>query len=207
MSADVSRETFGRIEAVLQCLDQWRTRINLIGPSEWDHIWRRHVADSLRLWPLVSRDSRIVDLGSGSGFPALPLACAMTAQGTGHVSLIETTGKKVAYLRAAIKAADLNATVYSGRIETIDPPDADIVVARALAPLPKLLDYASPWLTKGGLGLFHKGERWNEELTDASLKWTFASQAIHGTDGGAGIILKVSEVSRGRKQNESVGSR
>ena len=195
---DVSRETFERLEAVLNCLDEHRKRMNLIGPSEWDHIWRRHIADSLRLLPYVPMDSRIVDLGSGGGFPALPLACVLTEGGTGHVTMVETVGKKCAFLRAAVVAADLNATVRQGRVENCADIEADIITARAFAPLPKLLDYAAPWLEKGGMGLFHKGERWKEELTAASKEWTFAHEAIPKRDGGAGVILKIAEVSRGR---------
>lgn len=194
---DVSRETFERIEAVLACLDAYRLRMNLIGPSEWDHIWRRHVADSLRLVPFIPMDARIIDLGSGGGFPALPLACVLTSMGSGHVIMVETVGKKAAFLRAAVDAAGLNATVRQGRVENVSDIKADIVTARAFAPLPKLLDFAAPWLLNGGVGLFHKGERWKEELTAASNGWTFAHEAIPERDGGAGIILKVSEVSRG----------
>ena len=194
---DVSRETFERIEMVLDCLDTYRGRMNLLGPSEWSHIWRRHVADSLRLVPYVPMDAQIVDLGSGGGFPALPLACMLTAMGTGHVTMVETVGKKAAFLRAAVDAAGLNATVRQGRVENVGDIKADIVTARAFAPLPKLMDYAAPWLLNGATGLFHKGERWKEELTAASNGWTFASEAIPERDGGAGVILKVSEVSRG----------
>lgn len=204
---NVSRETFDRLEAVLACLGDYRTRMNLIGPAEWDHIWRRHVADSLRLLPYISMDSRIVDLGSGGGFPALPLACVLTSMGSGHVTMIETVGKKCAFLRAAVEAAGLNATVRQGRVENCADVEANIVTARAFAPLPKLINYAAPWLEKDGIGLFHKGERWKDELTAASKEWTFAHEAIPERDGGAGIILKVSEVSRGRTQNEGTGSR
>lgn len=205
---DVSRETFERLEMVLACLNDWRTRMNLIGPSEWDHIWRRHIADSLRLWPLLEADARIVDLGSGGGFPGLPLACILTSQGSGHITMVETIGKKAAFLRAAVEAAGLNATVRQGRAENVGDIAAEYVTARALAPLPKLLDYASHWLESGATGLFHKGERWKEELTAASTKWTFTSEAIPGgDDGGAGVILKITEVSRERTQNEGSGRR
>lgn len=198
---DVSRETIERLEAVLGCLDIYRQRMNLIGPAEWDHIWRRHVADSLRLVPLVPLAAKVVDLGSGGGFPALPLACVLTSMGSGHVTMIETVGKKATFLRAAVEAASLNATVRQGRVEKATDIAADIVTARAFAPLPKLLDYAAPWLLNGATGLFHKGEQWKEELTAASKGWTFAYEGIPGDDGGAGIILKIAEVSRGRTQN------
>jgi len=192
---DVSRETFERINAVLDCLDDWRARMNLIGPSERQHIWRRHVYDSLQLLAILPPDAKIVDLGSGGGFPALPLACALSDT-SGHVTMVETVGKKARFLQAAVDAAGLNASVRQGRAENVGDIAADYVTARALAPLPKLMELASPWLLRGGIGLFHKGERWKEELTAASAKWTFASEAILGISGGAGIILKVAEVSR-----------
>ena len=192
---DVSRETFERIGRVLECLDDWRGRMNLIGPSEREHIWRRHIFDSLQLLPLLSPDAVIVDLGSGGGFPALPLACALHETG-GHVTMVETVGKKARFLMAAVEAAGLDATVRQGRAENVGDIDAGFVTARALAPLPKLLELASPWLLRGSIGLFHKGERWKEELTAASTKWTFASQAIPDMSGRAGVILKMAEVSR-----------
>jgi len=192
---DVSRETFERIETVLTCLDEWRLKMNLIGPAERASIWRRHVFDSLQLLAFLPPDARIVDLGSGGGFPALPLACALGETG-GHITMVETVGKKARFLQAAVEAAGLNASVRQGRAENAGDIEADFVTARALAPLPKLLEYASPWLLRGGIGLFHKGERWKEELTAASAKWTFSSEAIPGISGGAGIILKIAEVSR-----------
>ena len=147
---NVSRETFERIEAVLACLNAHRGRVNLIGPSEWDYIWRRHVYDSLWLVPHIDLDARIVDLGSGGGFPGLPLACVMSTMAGGHVTMVETVGKKATFLRAAIKAAELNATVRQGRVENCADIEADIVTARAFAPLPKLLTYAEPWLINNG---------------------------------------------------------
>lgn len=195
---DVSRETFERLEKVVACLDEYRQRMNLIGPAEWPNIWRRHVADSLYLVEHIKPDSRIVDLGSGGGFPALPLACYLTAQGSGHVHMVETVGKKAAFLRAAVDAAELNATVWQKRVENMDAIEVDFVTARAFAPLPKLLNYTEKWLGNSATGLFHKGERWKEELTAAAKEWTFAYEASPKRDGGPGIILKVSEVSRGQ---------
>ncbi len=197
----VSRETLDRIEAVLECLNVWRHKINLIGPAEWDHIWRRHIADSLRLWPHISTDCHIVDLGSGGGFPALPIACALTSEGSGHVTLVESIGKKANFLRTAAKQAGLRADVRQDRVEKCSDIEADIITARAFAPLPKLFDYAEAWFSTGAIGFFHKGQRWREELTAARAQWTFTAEAIPESGGGTGVILKVSEVSRARTFN------
>lgn len=192
---DVSRETFERLDVIVACLDDWRARMNLIGPSERAHLWRRHIWDSLQLLPHLGSARRVIDLGSGGGFPALPLAAALTGKAGHHVTMVESVGKKCDFLRDAVARAGLDATVVQGRVETVGHIEADLVTARAFAPLPRLLDLARPWLSKGAIGLFHKGERWNEELTLAAAQWTFVSQAIPGRSGGTGVLLRLSEVS------------
>jgi 16S rRNA (guanine527-N7)-methyltransferase len=188
---DVSRETLDRLDRVIDTLDDWRTRSNLIGPREWPVIWTRHVADCFQILDLIPEHAKVVDLGSGAGFPGLIIAAARPA---GHVTMIESVGKKCAFLRAAIEAAGLNATVRQERVESVEPMPADFVTARAFAPLPKLLDYAAPWLKRGASGLFFKGERWKEELTDASQTWNFAHEAIPSRVGGSGTILIIREL-------------
>jgi 16S rRNA (guanine527-N7)-methyltransferase len=193
---DVSRETSERLDTVILTLDAWRRRSNLIGPREWPQIWSRHVADSYQILPHISETANCVDLGSGAGFPGLVISAARPK---GHVTMMESVGKKCAFLRAAIDAAGLNASIYQGRIEAAPPSDADIVTARAFAPLPKLLEYAWPWMKNGAMGVFLKGERWNEELTDARQSWNFAYEAIPSRTGGSGVILIVRELKRGRR--------
>ncbi len=190
---DVSRETLSRLDVIVGLLDIWRQRTNLIGPKEWPQIWSRHIADSYQLVPFIPDTCEVIDLGSGAGFPGLVIAAARPA---GHVTLVESIGKKAAFLRAAIAAAALPATVRAERVETLQPFDVDVVTARAFAPLPRLLAHAAPWLTRpGATGLFLKGERWKEELTDAQQNWIFSSQAIPSrTGGGSGVIVIVREL-------------
>lgn len=190
---NVSRETLERLEIIVAELDKWRSKINLIGPSEFDQVWRRHVWDSWQLSEHVP-EGPIVDLGSGSGFPALVLAAGFASEES-HITMIESVGKKCAFLRAAVDSAALSARVIQGRVEAVNPVEAHCVTARAFAPLPKLLDYAEPWLEKGAYGVFPKGRRWQEELTSAQESWRFAYEAIPSKTGD-GAILKISEVSR-----------
>ena len=194
--ANVSRETLERIECVIETLKEWSTQLNLIGKNEWRHIWQRHVWDSAQLLDHVSRDANVVDLGSGAGFPGLVMASALTAEGSGKVSLIEKSPKKATFLRAAIKAADLRADVHACRIEEAPQIEAKIVTARAFAPLPRLMVSASHWLEKGANAYLHKGQKWKEELTAASETWKFSSEAIPSRSGGSGVILKVWGVQR-----------
>lgn len=191
---NVSRETLGRIEIIIAQLDEWRGKMNLIGPSEFGQVWRRHVLDSWQLHDHIPSDARTVDLGSGSGFPALILAAGFAHQDA-RMTMIESVGKKCAFLRAAAEAASLQANVIQGRVEAVNPVQSQCVTARALAPLPKLLDYAAPWLENGAYGVFQKGRRWQEELTAALESWKFSYEAIPSVTGD-GAILKISEVSR-----------
>ncbi len=193
---NVSRETISKLGQIVELLDNWRRRTNLIGPAEMDHIWRRHILDSLQLAALIPDNALTVDLGAGAGFPGLVLAAGVTGP-EAEIVMIETVGKKCAFLREAIQIADLKATVRQGRVENVDDIDAACVTARALAPLPKLLDYSEKWLANGAYGLFPKGRRWQEELTQAQECWKFAYQVIPSISGGDGAILKISEVSRG----------
>jgi len=193
---DVSRETSERLDAIILTLDAWRKRSNLIGPREWPQIWSRHVADSYQILPHIPETAKCVDLGSGAGFPGLIVSAARP---NGHVTMMESVGKKCAFLRAAITEAGLNASVFQGRIESAPRSNAEIVTARAFAPMPKLLEYASPWMENGATGVFLKGERWKEELTDAQQSWNFAYEAIPSRTGGSGVILIVRELERGRR--------
>ncbi|MEQ9315607.1 MAG: 16S rRNA (guanine(527)-N(7))-methyltransferase RsmG, partial [Henriciella sp.] len=191
----VSRETLGLLEGYIATLNDWRSRINLIGPREFDQIWARHVYDSAQLIPLVGDGAQVVDLGSGAGFPGLVLGCHAKTNGTA-VTLVESVGKKCAFLADVTSKLQLPVRIENRRVESIKAESADFVTARAFAPLPKLLDYAEPWLKRGATGLFFKGERWREELTEAQECWILAYEAIPSRTSETGVILKITEAKR-----------
>lgn len=192
---DVSRETLSLLERYVSLLDAWRRRSNLIGPNEMGHIWSRHVYDCAQLIPLIGEGAKVVDLGSGAGLPGLILGCHAATTG-GSVQLVESVGKKCAFLQAVSSELDLPTRIYNQRIEDVPKETSDFVTARALAPLPKLLDYTSTWIDRGATGLFFKGRRWREELTDASECWTLAYEAIPSRTHEGGVILKIMEAQR-----------
>ena len=170
----VSRETLARLDEYVDLLLKWQHRTNLIAPSTIGQVWTRHVADSLQLWALAPEGRIWVDLGSGAGFPGLVLACALADTAGARVHLVESNAKKAAFLRETARALRLPALVHATRIEDFtnsfaDSPD--VVTARALAPLTRLLGYAEPLLKKGVQGLFPKGQDVEAELTDASKYW------------------------------------
>ncbi len=172
----VSRETEERLDRLIEILIRWQTNTNLVAYSTLATIWTRHVADSLQLFALVPPEAaHFADLGSGGGFPALPLACALAEKSGAHVHLVESNLKKAAFLREAIRATGVPATVHAERIEDFAKKftgRVDVVTARALAPLPQLLEMAAPLLKSGVLGLFPKGQDVEAELTAASKSWS-----------------------------------
>ncbi len=192
----VSRETMERIAVYLTVLDDWRERINLIGPGEGRHLWRRHVLDSVQLLEQIfSTDLRIADLGSGAGFPGLVLACALAGREGASVTLIEKSVRKSQFLEAAIAAVGLPGRVLNQRLEDPAPTERfDVVTARALAPLPKLLSYAHGWLKPSGKALLMKGRDAVTELTMARDSWTFETSIRPSLSSPEGQILTVSDL-------------
>jgi 16S rRNA (guanine527-N7)-methyltransferase len=164
----VSRETIERLETFRRLLEAWSSRINLVGPGELRDYWRRHVLDSAQLVRLA-RDAEIwLDLGSGAGFPGLVIACCLEK---GRVDLVEQNAKKAAFLREAVRAVAAPARVLHMKLEGLDGEGCayQVVTARALAPLNRLIAYARPWLDRGAVGLFPKGADYASELIAAGF--------------------------------------
>lgn len=170
---DVSRETWARLEALVATLDRWQATTNLVAPNTLPHVWTRHVADSAQLVALAPSAPRVwVDIGSGGGFPGLVVAAML--HGTTSVHLVESNAKKVAFLREAARAMGLAVLIHSERAEAIlgsSIRSADVVSARALAPLADLVRLAAPLLKTGAIGLFPKGATVAAELTAARKSW------------------------------------
>jgi 16S rRNA (guanine527-N7)-methyltransferase len=192
----VSRETIFRISEYLRVLGQWRERINLIGPGEGRRVWRRHVLDSLQLLENISAsDKSLADLGSGAGFPGLVLACALAEREGATVALIEKSVRKSQFLEAAIREVGLPARVLNQRLEVEGEAERfDLVTARALAPLPRLLGYAHDWLKPSGKALLMKGRDAAAEVAEARETWTFEMSATPSLTSPEGQILSVSEL-------------
>ena len=192
----VSRETIDRIDTVLACLRNWNATHNLVGRLELTRLWRRHVADSYQLWALRQGDNGAwVDLGSGSGFPGLILACA--GAGTDcSFSLVESNHKKASFLRYAARSAGLNVVVHAERIENVPRETYKYVTSRALAPFRQLLDYGAKFLGDGGSCLFLKGRDASIEVEDARSDWAFDLEVRPSQTGSDGQILIVRNLIR-----------
>ena len=195
---NVSRETIGRLETHRRLLAEWSGRINLIGPKELEFFWSRHALDSAQLLRLAPDAKRWADLGSGAGFPGLVLAAFLADQEGAAVHLVEATEKKGRFLQAVIDAADLPAKVFNCRIEAFQAGEApyDVVTARALAPLNRLIGYAKPILDRGAQGLFHKGANLDAELaaaTDVLNGGAYQADVLESLSDPRGRIVRVTK--------------
>jgi 16S rRNA (guanine527-N7)-methyltransferase len=193
----VSRESGERLETYVRLLEHWQKRINLIGPATRDDIWARHIADALQLLPLLPASvTSLVDLGSGAGIPGLVLAITRPIE----VHLFESNLKKGAFLREAARRTKAHVHIRNIRIEearfVAETIGAQAVTARALAALPKLLDYAAPFLENGAVGYFHKGQDVDAELTDATKSWKMRVERHPSVTDSRGVILVVKEARR-----------
>jgi 16S rRNA (guanine527-N7)-methyltransferase len=179
--ARVSRETENRLDIFVDLLLDWQKKTNLVAPSTLHELWTRHIADSLQLLPLAPEARLWVDFGSGGGFPGMPIACALAGQTGAQVHLIESNGKKAAFLREAVRATGAPAVVHRERAEKFGESCAEavhVVTARALAPLKILCAQAFPLISRGAVGLFLKGQDVDAELTDAAKYWRLEASKV-----------------------------
>ena len=188
---DVSRETMARLEAYVELLVSWNRRINLVGRNTIGDVWRRHILDSAQLCPHIPTKARIlVDLGSGAGLPGLILGIL----GVPELHLIEADNRKVAFLREALRVSGTKAQLHAMRIERMKPIPADVVTARALAPLPELLETSQRFRKSATRSLFLKGGQVEAELSEASRAWTMRIERFPSLSDPSGCILQLEDI-------------
>lgn len=192
----VDDDALERLRAYLALLEKWQRTINLVGAASLPDPWRRHFLDSAQLLPLLPPAARVVcDIGSGAGFPGLVLAVVDRNGGRAY-HLVESNARKCAFLREANRITGAGAIVHRGRVEKLPRISADLVTARAVAPLTKLLEYAISILGKEGQCLFLKGKSWREELTEARKHWIMNESDFSSRSDPSGRILRLEAISR-----------
>ena len=195
---DVSRETWGRLERYESLLRKWNPAINLVSRATLDEIWTRHFVDSAQLLLCAPAAARHwADLGAGGGFPGLVIAIiARDLRPDLSVTLVESDLRKCTFLREVARQTGTPVTVLAERAERLPPLYADIVSARALAPLCDLLHLTERHLAAGGTALFLKGVNHDAELTDAleTFRFTFQKR-VSQTDPQA-VVLSIGDLAR-----------
>ena len=189
---DVSRETLASLSAYVALLEKWQPRINLMSSATLPDIWHRHILDSAQLVPhlpvvLPRQRCQILDIGSGAGFPGLVLAIL----GAGDVQLVESDQRKAVFLQTVIRELGLSACVSNQRIEILPACQPDVITARALAALPKLMSLITPQLHKGLTCLFLKGASFDEELTNFQTYSNMIPHLYPSVTNEHGVIVKL----------------
>jgi 16S rRNA (guanine527-N7)-methyltransferase len=206
----VSRETLDRLRAYAGLLEKWQKKINLVGATTLPHLWRRHMLDSAQLLPLMRDHARrraardrakplvVADLGSGAGFPGLVLAIMDREDPLPlEVHLIESNRRKCSFLHEAARIAGALVTVHAGRAEDLETFSADVVTARACAPLDRLLGYGHRFWGPGTLGLFLKGQDVDKEIVQATKSWSMVTELCPSRSDPTGVVLYVKDLRKG----------
>lgn len=185
----------GDLERFITRLTEANAVMNLIGPDTLPDVWNRHIWDSAQLLEHAPGAQSWADLGAGAGFPGIVLAIMLKTQPKSHVWLIDSLGKRCRFLQEVVDSLSLRATVLNGRAED-NAVTVEVVTARAVAPMEKLLGYAQPYLQRGATGLFLKGEKAEGEVAEARKVWQFKSNLSISRSDPRGRIVSVRGISR-----------
>ncbi len=178
------------LEAFRSLIAEWNEKMNLVGPSAMDAFWGRHAFDSAQLLPLAPEARTWADLGAGAGFPGVVLAILMKGREGARVHLVDSMAKRCRFLAEVVESLALPAEVHNARAESLSLT-VDIVTARACAPMPRLLEFARPYLRKGATGLFLKGQDVEAELAAATISWDFKAELLPSLSDASGRIVRV----------------
>jgi len=194
-------ETQARLAVYVDLLGRWRKVTNLISEASFAEVWTRHIADSAQLLALAPHARRWVDMGSGAGFPGMVVAIQLADVAGARVHCLESDRRKCAFLREVARAAGAPAEIHPVRIESIDPESlapVDAVTARALAPLPRLLEFAKVWIAQGAVGVFPRGRSAEAQLETTPAAQDFAIEFVASKLDPEAAILRVRSASKAR---------
>ena len=184
----VSRETIDKFQLYLTLLEKWQRRINLVSNSTLADAWQRHILDSGQLAAYYPpQPLQILDVGSGAGFPGLVLAI----MGGVTVDLVESNQRKAVFLSTVIRELGLPAKVHNQRIEQMPNLRPDVITARALAPVPKLLNLIETQMSAECVCLFLKGASVEDELTNLQSYSTMVATTHPSLSGSTGVVLEL----------------
>ena len=175
-------------------LARWNSSIRLVSKRGMGEVWDRHIPEAYAVSEVGGHQGRWLDIGSGSGFPGL--VCSILRRDAIALTLVESDRRKSEFLRAVKRRLTLPVVVVSDRVEAIERHDADIVMARAVAPLTDLLGYHVAQVATDGLGLYLKGASFPSEIRIAQSDWTFDYEVIDGPRAFGSRIVKVWNVVR-----------
>lgn len=183
------------LQRFLDLLGDWNERMNLVGPATLPQFWSRHAWDSAQLLALAPDAHTWADLGAGAGFPGLVLAILLKDVADARVHLVESMAKRCRFLSEVVDELALPAQVINARAEDVKLK-VDVVTARAVAPLSRLLGYAQPFMVRGAAALFLKGQDAEAEIAEARSAWRFDADILPSHSDPRGRILSIERLSR-----------
>ncbi len=184
---DVPRETFLYLEKYVSLLKKWQLKINLVSNNTIEEAWIRHIVDSVQLIPYIDKDDKIVDIGSGAGFPGMVLAIMGR-----DVTLVESDNRKSVFLQEVARVTDTkNVKIISERIEKLSLENYNVITARGFASVKNILNLLSPSMTGKHKLLLLKGRGAENEIAEARCNWTFDYKKFRSITGQEGNILAI----------------
>lgn len=196
----VSRETLDKLVIYADLLRHWSRVQDLVAPGTMAAVWQRHFADSAQLLAIAPEARCWLDLGSGAGFPGMVIAIMLADHAETRVHLVESNSRKCAFLRDVAHRTGAPVDIHDRRIEQaptqITLSNLQVVTARALAPLSRLLGLAAPFLSSQAVGVFPKGRDWARELEAARAEWSFEAAVSHSRTDPEGRIIAVRQLRR-----------
>ena len=195
----VSRETYDKFIIYYETLIKWQKSINLISNATLDSIWNRHILDSAQLYKYTQNiKGNILDFGSGAGFPGLVLAM----MGNENVNAVESDEKKCIFLKEVARLSDTKINIHNSRIEKLKFINPELITARALAPLIKLIEYIENYMKQGDnlrkdlpKLLFLKGKNYKQELSELKKIRNFDVTVCSSMSDEYGKILNIKNIS------------
>lgn len=185
-----SDQAIADLDRYRQMLEAGNAVMNLVGPASLPDFWNRHALDSAQLLPLAP-DARVwADLGAGAGLPGVVLAVLLKEAPEAKVWLIDSQAKRCRFLSDVVSALSLPAEVVNARAESLSIK-ADVVTARACAPLDRLLQFAEPYRRRGAEALFLKGEKAEDEIAEARRHHRFDAEVLPSASDPRGRILRI----------------
>ncbi|SFJ69222.1 16S rRNA (guanine(527)-N(7))-methyltransferase RsmG [Jannaschia pohangensis] len=194
VALDVSRETLEKLRAYEALVRKWNSKINLVAQGTLDDFSSRHIQDSIAIARATAMHGQWLDLGSGGGLPGIVVA--ILADPERSVTLIESDGRKAAFLNTVRRELGLDLRVIPDRIEDVDPFAADVVSARALAPLPRLLELCVRHGHPRTRYILPKGRNWRQEVMEAEASWVYDVEIIESPVDPSSVILKITNLDR-----------
>jgi len=181
------------IQKYIDSIIQYNSHTNLVGKSTLADPWSKHILDSLQLTAFIkNKNHSIIDMGTGAGLPGVVLSIV----GYKNISLVDSNGKKIKFLKNIKDVLGLDLNIISNRLEKLHNLRFDIITSRALAKLNILFCYSQNFMKKNTVLIFLKGKTVNEEIFEAKKNWKFQFQKYQSASDTRGVILVIERLSK-----------